>query len=106
MLLIKLDDPRSFVKEAEKNFVNKHEEYNDLCNRRLHQVCKKAINDVDFIKIMMFNNDYLGIAPIKTFLSYYECKLPKLTERKTEFVKELLDTLVDKIHIGQNMITS
>lgn len=106
MMLLKLENPQSFIKEAEKNFVSNHEEFNDLCNRRLHQVCKKAINDVDFIKIMMFNNDYLGIEPIKTFLSYYESKLPKLSERKRKFIRELLDNLVDEIHNGQSEIRS
>lgn len=39
---------------------------------------KKSLNDIDFMKLIIFNNDYLGIAPVHSFCAY-NCEVEKLT---------------------------
>ncbi len=40
-------------------------------NDWLWQVFYKAIEDEEFMKVVIFNNDYMKIAPVHTFCGYY-----------------------------------
>ena len=40
-------------------------------NDHIWKLLSNAIKDSDFIRLCIFNNDYLRIAPVHTFASYY-----------------------------------
>jgi hypothetical protein len=40
-------------------------------NDLVWELFSEAINDESFMKIVIFNNDYMKIAPVHTFCSYY-----------------------------------
>ncbi|ATD55104.1 hypothetical protein [Clostridium chauvoei] len=88
-----LHSPVKVMLEAEEAFKENYSEFDDMINGRVHEVFKVAIKDEDFLKIAVFNNDYLNISPVDTFLSYYSKKLPKLSERKLLFVNSLFKNL-------------
>ncbi|MGL5379729.1 hypothetical protein [Clostridium sp.] len=83
--------PTVLFVESEEMFKNEYTHYESMRNGRVHEVFKIAIKDMDFLKILIFNKDYMNIKPIDTFLSYYSNKLPKLTENKYNFITALFD---------------
>lgn len=38
---------------------------------RLYNLIQESLTDEDFVRVMIFNNDYLKISPIHTFSAYY-----------------------------------
>lgn len=57
----------------ELNFVtgNNPSLYHYYENDRIWKMFDKAIRDESFMIVLIFNNDYLSIAPVHTFASYY-----------------------------------
>ncbi|AYE35781.1 hypothetical protein [Clostridium septicum] len=99
---LNLQSPVEFMLEAEESFKKNYSEFRDMMNGRIHEVFKVAIKDEDFLKIAIFNNDYLNISPVDTFLSYYSKKLPKLSEKKLLFVNALFKNLFKFVLKNEN----
>ncbi|GAB6170269.1 hypothetical protein JCM1393_27290 [Clostridium carnis] len=94
---LKVCVPDNLVVKTNTVFEKQYNNYHDLINRRIHEVFKEAIKDEDFIKIILFNNDFLNISPVETFLSFYSSRIPKLSERKLAFVNALFESLFKEV---------
>ncbi|MDW7656392.1 MAG: hypothetical protein SCM11_04370 [Bacillota bacterium] len=70
----------SYVYRANKEFLTLDDPYRHRCF--------EAIQDRELMKHIVFNNDYLKIPPVYTFLCYYAEQEPKLEPADDPWIKK------------------
>lgn len=68
-MLIKSDD---IINKIEKDFLNVYAPHARFTKSKYYDYCLKAIKNEKLMYTIIFNNDLLGIAPVKTFLLAYQ----------------------------------
>lgn len=78
------------IKAVEKDFINVYCVQAKFVNTKYYDYCIRTINDEKLMHTIIFNNDLIGIAPVKTFLLAY----PEFNEN------EDFTTIEDKQGLG------
>lgn len=85
--------PSSIVTTADTSFTSHYRTLNRLVGGRVHTLFNTAISDFDFLKVVIYNNDYLKIPPVETFLASYATSLPSLTDEEKKCIGGLFGNL-------------
>ncbi len=67
-MLIKSED---IINKIENEFLNVYAPYTKFTKTKYYDYCLKTIRNEKLMYTIIFNNDQLGIAPVKTFLLAY-----------------------------------
>ena len=95
MLFSKLSPytPTSLVSDANSSFRTKYKPFSQLIGGRVYTTFNTAISDFDFLKIVLYNNDYLKIPPVETFLGLYDSTLPSMSDEEKKCLGALFGNL-------------
>lgn len=85
--------PHSIVAIADASFRSSYKTLAKQVGGRVHTIFNTAIADFDFLKIVIFNNDYLKIPPVETFLAFYAPLLPSLNSEEKKCIGGLFGNL-------------
>ncbi|WP_053364946.1 hypothetical protein [Bacillus sp. FJAT-27245] len=85
--------PTSLVLASDSCLINNYRAVSKLIGGRVHKQFNLAIADFDFLKITVFNNNYLKIPPVETFLVYYGAGLPSLSDEEKRGIGAMFGNL-------------
>lgn len=83
----------SIVTTADTSLTLHYKPFSKHKGGRVYSVFFTAITDFDFLKIVIYNNDYLQIPPVETFLVYYTNSLPRLNDESKQYLGALFGNL-------------
>jgi hypothetical protein len=85
--------PSTLVAASDASFIHNYRTMRGCVGGRVQSTFNSAISDFDFVKIAIFNNDYLKVPPVETFLIYYKSTLPGMSDEEKRCIGALFGNL-------------
>lgn len=85
--------PSSIATTANTSFTSHYRTLSRQVGGRVYTLFNTAIADFDFLKVVIYNNDYLNIPPVETFLAFYGTSLPCMNDEERKCIGALFGNL-------------